>query len=136
MRTLTSRLLAVPLLLATASFLVGCGGSPEKRLLVFTKTAGYRHASINNGVAAIERLGQQQGFSVDTTSDGASFTESNLARYQTVVFLSTTGDILDEQQQNAFERYVQAGGGFVGIHGAADAEYGWPWYNRLVGAYF
>jgi cytochrome c len=108
----------------------------ETRVLVFSKTAGFRHQSIEEGIAAIQKLGQQHGFLVDTTEDASNFTEENLQRYQAVIFLNTTGDVLNGEQQNDFERFVQAGGGFVGVHAAADTEYGWPWYGKLVGAYF
>ena len=64
------------------------------------------------------------------------FTDENLALYDAVVFLSTTGDVLNADQQAAFERYIQAGGGYVGIHAASDTEYTWKWYGHLVGAYF
>jgi cytochrome c len=70
------------------------------------------------------------------TEDGRSFTDATLSRFKAVVFLSTTGDVLDHNQKAAFERYIRAGGGFVGIHSASDTEYAWPWYGRLVGAYF
>ncbi len=73
---------------------------------------------------------------VDTTEDASKFNEENLKRYQAVVFLSTTGDVLNAEQQNSFERYIQAGGGYLGIHAAADTEYGWPWYGQLAGAWF
>ncbi|MBE7174613.1 MAG: ThuA domain-containing protein, partial [Williamsia sp.] len=106
------------------------------RVLVFSKTKGFRHASIPVGKQAIMKLGQENGFAVDTTEDASKFTEDNLKRYGAVIWLSTTGNVLDEAQQAAFERYIQAGGGFVGIHAAADTEYDWPWYNQLVGAYF
>ena len=105
-------------------------------ILVFTKTEGYRHASIPDGVAALEELGQQRGFRVAHTEDARQFTADNLARYRAVVFLNTSGDVLDASQKTAFERYIQRGGGFVGIHGASNTEYDWPWYGRLVGAYF
>lgn len=105
-------------------------------VLVFTKTAGYVHASIPAGVAALKSLGARSGFDVDATADAAAFRDDSLKRYAAVVFLSTTGDVLDDAQQAAFERYVRGGGGFVGIHSASDTEYEWPWYGRLVGAYF
>ncbi|TYC03947.1 DUF1349 domain-containing protein [Micromonospora sp. WP24] len=105
-------------------------------VLIFSKTAGFRHDSIPTGIAAIQQLGAEHGFTVDTTEDGASFTDANLAKYQAVIWLSTTGDVLDADQQAAFERYVQAGGGYVGIHAASDTEYSWGWYGELVGAYF
>jgi len=108
----------------------------QPRVLVFSKTAGYRHASIPNGIAAIRKLGQENGFSVDATEDAGAFTSKNLARYRTVVFMSTTGDVLDAAQQDDFERYIQAGGGYVGVHSATDTEYDWPWYGRLAGAWF
>ena len=108
----------------------------QPRLLVFSKTAGYRHSSIEPGIAAIRQLGAQNNFAVDATEDATAFTDRNLRRYRAVVFLNTTGDVLDAQQQDAFERYIQAGGGWVGIHAATDTEYGWPWYGRLAGAYF
>lgn len=110
--------------------------SPEKRVLVFSKTAGFRHASIPAGRTAIIKLGQEIGFGVDTTENATAFTEKNLRRYSAVIFLNTTGNILDESQQEAFEHYIQAGGGYVGIHAATDTEYDWQWYNKLAGAYF
>ncbi|KAA9353909.1 ThuA domain-containing protein [Larkinella humicola] len=105
-------------------------------ILVFSKTAGFRHKSIEVGKMSIVKLGQENGFSVDTTENAALFTPENLKKYKAVVFLSTTGDILNAEQQAAFEQYIKKGGGFVGIHAAADTEYEWPWYNQLVGAYF
>ena len=105
------------------------------RVLVFTRTAGFRHASITDGVAAIRRLGREHGFAVDDTPDPARI-GPGLAGYRAVVFLSTTGDLLDPGQQAALEQYLQGGGGWVGVHGAADAEYDWPWYGGLVGAWF
>ena len=105
-------------------------------MLVFSKTAGFRHSSIEPGIEAIVRLGQQNGFQVDTTENADNFTEENLQQYAAVVFLNTTGDVLNYYQQADFERYIQAGGGYVGIHAAADTEYHWRWYGKLVGAYF
>jgi cytochrome c len=106
------------------------------RVLVFSKTAAFRHASIGAGQQAFFRMGKAHGFAVDTTEDATRFNEENLKSYRAVVFLNTTGDVLNEQQQNAFERYIQAGGGYLGLHAAADTEYGWPWYNQLTGAWF
>ena len=105
-------------------------------VLVFTQTAGFRHESIPAGIRAIKSLGDEQQFRVDSSEDAAVFTDANLARYQVIVFLNTTGDILDLNQQAAFERFIQRGGGFAGIHSATDTEYDWGWYGRLVGAYF
>ena len=105
-------------------------------VLLFTKTAGYRHTSIMAGISALTSLGQTNGFSVHATEDATVFTDDQLASYRVVVFLNTTGDILNADQQAAFERFIRSGGGFVGIHSAADTEYSWPWYGQLVGAYF
>ena len=108
----------------------------QPRVLVFSKTAGFRHSSIGVGIAAVKKLGQENGFGVDATEDAGAFTAKNLSRYNAVVFLNTTGDVLDASQQDVFERYIQAGGGYVGVHSATDTEYDWPWYGRLAGAYF
>ncbi|RZA37264.1 MAG: ThuA domain-containing protein [Lysobacteraceae bacterium] len=109
---------------------------PQARVLVFTKTTGWRHDSIPTAVAALQRLGAQQGMQVDHTEDAAWFNAERLARYQAVVFANTTLDVLDETQQAAMETFVRGGGGFMGIHSAADTEYDWPWYGALVGAWF
>jgi cytochrome c len=106
------------------------------RILVFTKTKGWYHTSIPSGIAAIQKLGKDNGFEVDTTKNAAYFVEDSLKHYSAVMFLSTTLNVLNADQQVAFERYIQAGGGFIGIHSATDTEYDWPWYNKLVGAYF
>jgi len=120
-----------------ASGFLGCAsGNDGPRVLVFSKTEGYRHASIPNGIAALEQLGAENGFRIDTTSDNTFFKDENLKNYASVVFLSTTGDVLDAPEEIAFERYIQSGGGFVGVHAASDTEYGWGWYGKLVGAYF
>lgn len=110
--------------------------SAPTKVLIFSKTAGFRHDSIPDGIAAIRQLGQQNGFDVDATEDSSSFNDANLSGYQAVVFLSTTGDVLDGNQQAAFERYIRGGGGFAGVHSATDTEYDWAWYGGLVGAYF
>lgn len=107
-----------------------------RKVLVFSKTAGYHHKSIPAGIAAIQELGKKHKFGTDTTTDTRQFSPSNLKKYAAIVFLNTTGDVLNEEQQRAFENYIKTGGGFAGIHAAADTEYGWPWYGKLVGAYF
>jgi type 1 glutamine amidotransferase len=105
-------------------------------VLVFSRTTGFRHAAIPTAVAAVIHLGDEHGYLVDATEDAGAFTDVNLARYRAVVFLLTTGNVLDEAQQAAFERFIRAGGGFAGGHSASDTEYGWTWYGQLVGAYF
>lgn len=108
----------------------------DPRILVFSKTAGFYHTSIPDGVEAIQKLGAENSFAVDTTTDAGVFTEENLQEYAAVIFLNTTGDVLNHYQETEFERFIQAGGGFVGVHSAADTEYHWGWYGRLVGGYF
>ncbi|MFD9193986.1 ThuA domain-containing protein [Streptomyces phaeochromogenes] len=110
--------------------------SKGERVLVFSKTAGFRHDSIPEGVAAVKSLGAENGFRVDATEDAGAFSSRNLSRYDAVVFLSTTGDILNGAQQRAFEGYIKRGGAYVGIHAAADTEYDWEFYGGLAGAYF
>ena len=102
------------------------------RVLVFSKTTMYRHASITNGIKAIRQLSHENGFTVDATEDATAFNSENLARYRAVVFLSTSGDILNEEQQAAFRKYLESGGGLAGIHAAAAGKVAtegkWPWY--------
>jgi type 1 glutamine amidotransferase len=106
------------------------------RVLVFSRTAGFRHTSIPDGVAAVTALGASHGFAVEATEDPTVFTDQSLGRFAAVVFMSTTGDVLDSAQQAAFQRYIRSGRGYVGVHAATDTEYDWPWYGQLVGAYF
>src|SRR3954453_9360189 len=112
------------------------GGNTLSKVLVFSKTAAFRHDSIPQGLAMVEALGAANRFSVDATEDSTKFTEANLAQYDVVIFLSTTGDVLNDTQQAAFEHYIEAGGGHVGLPAAADTEYTWPWYGQMIGGYF
>src|SRR4051794_9672901 len=112
------------------------GADPLEKVLVFSKTAGFRHDSIPAGIQAIQELGAANDFAVTATEDATAFTTGNLAQYDAVVFLSTTGDVLNADQQTAFEGYMRNGGGYVGIHAAADTEYTWPWYGEMLGGYF
>ena len=105
-------------------------------VLVFGKTAAFRHSAIDETLAAIRLMGSQQNFTVDYTEDATRFNDAFLARYDLVVWDSTTGDVLNDTQQAAFERFIKAGGGYTGIHSATDTEYGWAWYGQLTGAYF
>jgi uncharacterized protein len=107
-----------------------------ERFLAFTKTNGFRHQSISAAIAALHGLAERHGLTVDHTEDAAAFSESNLKRYRVVVFANTTGGVLGDAEQRAFRDYIVSGGGYLGIHAAADTEYGWPWYGVLVGAYF
>jgi len=114
-------------------------GQPHKRFsaLIFSSTAAFRHTEcIPQGTVAIAQMAARRGFEVDATENAAAFTDANLANYDVVIFLCTTGDVLNADQQGAFERYIRAGGGYAGIHSASDTEYDWAWYGGLVGAYF
>ncbi len=142
MRLLT---IGLSLCLAAACGTVACTSSKSaqaamststERVLVFSKTAEFRHTSIEAGAAALQEIGKSIGYEVDWTEDAARFSESGLAGYDAVVFLSTTGDVLDGAQQEAFERFIKGGKGYVGIHAAADTEYDWPFYRELVGRQF
>ncbi|HEX3293358.1 MAG TPA: ThuA domain-containing protein [Solirubrobacterales bacterium] len=125
-----------------AAGLIACSSDPEAKpkpraqVLVFSKTAGFRHDSIPAGIATIRSLDLANGFSVSATEDDGAFTRRRLGRFDAVVFLSTSGDVLSPRQQRAFRSYMRHGGGWVGIHSAADTEYDWPFYGRLLGAYF
>lgn len=123
---------------ACAAWLLGlsAGAAGESfNVLVFSKTLMFRHASITNGIAAIKKLGAENNFRVDGTEDSAQFIPSNLAKYRVIIFLSTSGDVLNEEQQNAFQGWLRGGGGFVGVHAAVAGKMAteglWPWYAKL-----
>ena len=135
-----ANLLLIALLVIATGVLAGVSvrvNAPKPlKILVFFETKGFYHSSIPVAVAAIQKLGQANNMQVDTTSESATFLQDNLSTYHAVVFMSTTGDVFNEAEQVAFKKYINNGGGFVGIHAATDTEYGWPWYNQLVGGYF
>lgn len=106
------------------------------RLLVFSKTTGFRHDSIEAGVRALEEIGAEHGFVAEATEDSSAFAPEELAAYDAVAFLSTSGEVFDDHQRAALEGYVRGGGGYVGIHAASTTEYGWPFYGELAGARF
>jgi type 1 glutamine amidotransferase len=110
--------------------------APTFSVLVFSKTAGFRHDSIPAGIEAVRRQGATRGFSVDASEDSGVFADDSLGKHKVIVFLSTTGDVLNASQEAAFERFIRRGGGFVGVHSASDTEYDWAFYGGLVGAYF
>lgn len=122
--------------------LLGCLLAPaalaqQFGVAVFSKTAGWHHESINEGVTAVRELGKLHHFDVFWTEDpNRLFKDEMLAKYQVVMFLLTTGDALNEEQQAVFQRYIRGGGGFVGVHSAADTEYQWPWYTQMLGHMF
>lgn len=117
-----------------------CGACQQARaannVLLFSKTAGFRHSSIGPAVTAIQAQCGTLGWTCTNSEDSTVFTAGGLASYDAVVFVMTTGDILDANQQSAFETWYRAGKGWLGIHSASDTEYTWSWYGSLVGAYF
>ena len=122
---------------------LGCGeaavreaASAPARVVVFTRTEGFRHDSISDGVAALRQLARRRGLAAEATEDPAAFTAEALADVAAVVFLNTSGDVLDARAERALRAYVEGGGGWLGVHAASDTEYDWPWYGALVGAYF
>lgn len=130
-----------PNFLRSALALLLCGAvsaavAAPSRVLIFSKTAGFRHESIPVAVAALQRLAAQQMLDSDASEDAGVFTAERLSRYGAVVFVNTTSDVLDDSQQRALQDFIEEGGGFVGVHAAADTEYDWPWYGKLVGAWF
>jgi hypothetical protein len=131
------------LLLGGLFLLAGVGPTPilgqetdALSVLVFSKTNGYRHASIPDGRAALRDLADEHGWQMTATEDSTVFRPDRLASFDVVVFLNTSGDVLGPKEQGVFRTFVEEGGGFVGVHAASDTEFDWPWYGRLVGAYF
>ncbi|MGJ8691869.1 MAG: ThuA domain-containing protein [Thalassotalea sp.] len=106
------------------------------KALVFTKTSGWHHESINSGVTALQKMANDHYFDLQWQTNADRINDKQLKKFDVVIFLSTTGDILNEAQQAALEKFIQSGKGFVGIHSAADTEHGWPWYQKLVGRTF
>jgi uncharacterized protein len=105
-------------------------------VLVYSRTTGFRHDSIPAGIQAIQGLGAAYGFSVVASEDPTIFSDTALAQFDAVVFLQTTGNPLEGAQRSAFERFIESGKGFVGIHAASDVDGTWPWYVQLLGAQF
>lgn len=132
-------LLGVFLMVATVILPAHAGFASKKpsfKLFVFTKTLGHHHDSIPVAKEAVRKLAAENHFTADFTDDAAAFNDANLAKYDAVLFLLTTGDVLNPDQQAAFERYIRAGNGYVGVHSASDTEHDWPFYGELLGAYF
>lgn len=133
MRRLLIALLCSLVLLPIAGHSAAPGAD---RVLIFTHTAMFQHDSIPLAVATLRQLSAEAGLTADKSDDPRDFRPDNLARYRAVVFANTTGDVLDAAQQAAMEQFIRNGGGFMGVHAAADTEYDWPWYGELVGAWF
>lgn len=105
-------------------------------MLIFSKTAGFRHDSIAEGIMCFRELGAELGLKIIATEDASVFNSKNLSSVRVVIFLNTTGDILNAVEEAAFESYIRNGGAWLGVHAAADTEYEWEFYKGLVGAYF
>lgn len=119
-------------LLLNFSFLT----AQEKEVLVFHKTAGWYHESTPTAIETLKELGESNGLKVFETEDSEDFSQNFLGKFSLVIFLNTAEDVLNDKQQEAFRNYIDSGGNFFGIHGAANTEFNWPWYGKLVGAYF
>jgi type 1 glutamine amidotransferase len=124
------------MLVLLAIIMVVKAQSANKRVLIFSKTARYHHESIPDGIKAIQKLGSENNFEVDATTDSTYFTDSNLKKYAAVIFLNTSGNVFNGDQKAAMTRYIEAGGGYMGIHCASSTEKDWVWYGHLVGAVF
>ncbi|MDR2981220.1 MAG: ThuA domain-containing protein [Puniceicoccales bacterium] len=131
------------LFLGIAAVVSGCCSSEKTtekdtpfEVLVYTRTQSFKHGSIPNGVAALEKMAPANDFTVQQTDDPAAFTDENLKRFAVVVFMNTSGNVLDDTGKAALKKFVESGGGFVGLHAATDTEFKWPWYGTLVGARF
>ncbi len=124
------------LMLLFLSFVFTASFSQQFKALLFTKTDGFHHESIHEGVAAIRQLANRHHFTVDWHENATIFNDKALEGYAVIIFLNTTGNILNDEQQAAFEKFIRAGKGFVGIHSASDTEYEWPWYTKMVGMMF
>jgi len=138
-RTLQKKILCIVVSGVCLLGISSCHRAGKPKVLVFSKNTYFFHTSIPKGNAAIIKLGAENGFDVDTTTNAEYFTEDSLKKYAAVIFLNnadTSGSLLNNYQEAEFERYIQSGGGYVGIHAASDAEYDWGWYGRLVGGYF
>jgi len=108
----------------------------KPKVLIFSKTNGYHHACIPVGIEAIKKLGVENGFDVDATDDSTMINYKNLKQYKALVFLCPTGKVFGQDEEKGLQEYIHHGGGFVGIHAAADCEYNFQWYGDLVGGYF
>ncbi|MGZ5189936.1 MAG: ThuA domain-containing protein [Flavisolibacter sp.] len=108
------------------------------KVLVYSKNGkGYVHDNIPSAIASIQKLGKQNGFGVDTSSNASVMTESNLKQYTMLIFSSTNNDAFDTDiQRLAFRRYIEAGGGFVGIHSVTGTERNWKWFKNMMGGTF
>lgn len=134
-------LLLIFLLFSSVFVVAGNNRRPnlkKVKVLVYTKNGkGYVHDNIPSAVAGLQKLGAEHKFKVDVSDDPAVFTEENLKQYTMLIFPSTNNDVFDtDEQRLAFRRYIEAGGGFVGIHSATGTERNWTWFKQLLGGTF
>lgn len=123
-------------LLLAQFFVSSVFAQKQFKALLVTTTRGWHHEAQHKGVVALKNLGERHFFDVVLWEDPNGFTDKYLSQFQVVIFLHTTGDIFNPEQQKVFERFIQSGKGYVGIHSASDTEYDWEWYNGLVGRMF
>jgi hypothetical protein len=112
------------------------GDARPLNILVFSKTAGFRHDSIPAGISCLEKIAARNGWRTTSTEDSSAFSDQDLAKIDVAVWLMTTGDVLGPAQQEAFRRFMRSGKGFVGVHSATITENDWPWFVGLIGAKF
>jgi len=130
-------ILAVVAIIVLSVFNINAASAKNPKVLVFGLSAAFAHTSIPAGMAAIQKLGKENNFDCVLTFDADDFNDANLKQFAAVIFVSTTGDFFKtDAQKDALKKFIQKGGGYVGIHAASDAEKQWPWYGDLVGAYF
>lgn len=110
--------------------------SPFLKVLVFSRTNGYRHASIPTSIKTLFELGEERHWQVTATEDQQLLSEAFLRQFDVLVFMNTNGDVLEPPQREAIMKFYQSGKGFVGVHSASATEYDWPWYETLIGAFF
>ncbi|KAG8866047.1 hypothetical protein FRC20_009137 [Serendipita sp. 405] len=106
------------------------------KILIYSATAGYRHESIPTAVEALQSLGTRHGISFEHTEDRNKFQYGFLEQFDALLFLSNSGEVLDQDGKDAFQRYLDAGGNYIGVHGASACLFTTDFYNRTVGALF
>ena len=115
---------------------LNCSGNNSYSVLVITETKGWVHDSIESGLKLIQNIGNKNNFNVYHSDNSSVITYKNLKEIKTIIFLNTTEEILTDVEQKVMESFIKSGKGFVGVHSAADTEYNWQWYGKLVGAYY
>ena len=115
---------------------LNCSSNNSYSVLVITETKGWVHDSIESGLKLIQNIGNKNNFNVYHSDNSSVITYKNLKEIKTIIFLNTTEEILTDVEQKVMESFIKSGKGFVGVHAAADTEYNWQWYGKLVGAYY